>query len=78
MNNIRYVIEWFECIYDEYYNEEIDDYIYGRIVQKYGKDKHIEIFEDETEFLSRKRELEDMYDECEIDGCYTCELQLIK
>ena len=32
MNNIRYVIEWFECIYDEYYKEEIDDYVYGRIV----------------------------------------------
>ena len=78
MNNIRYVIEWFECIFDEYYNKEIDDYVYGRIVQRYSKDKHIEIFEDETEFLSRKRELEDMYDECEIDDCYTCELQLIK
>ena len=24
MNNIRYVIEWFECIYDEYYKEEIE------------------------------------------------------
>ena len=44
MNNIRYVIEWFECIFDEYYNQEIDDYVYGRIVHKYSKDKHIVIF----------------------------------
>lgn len=78
MNNIRYVIEWFECIYDEYYDAKHDDYVYGRIIQKYGRDKHIEIFEDETEFLSRKKELEDMYDSCEIDGCYTCELHLIR
>lgn len=77
MSRLRYVIEWHFCIYDECYNSITDDYEMKRIIK--DNKKYMEIFEDEIEFLERKRKLEDGWLEgYEIVGCYTCELQPIR
>lgn len=74
----KYVIIWFSCYYDDVYDPVRDDYVYRKIVPDDDFNKHMEIFDDETKFLSRKRELEDDWENCEIEGCYNVDLTRIK
>lgn len=69
LNKIRFLIEWYEAVWDEFY----DDWELRPIGEI-----HREVFEDECEFLYRLTELEN-YENGEItdviiDGIYTCEL----
>lgn len=76
MNNIRYVIEWKDAIWDEDGRDTWRLFEVGEM--------HREIFEDETRFNYRITQLKEMEDDlcwthtAKICGVYTCELQPIR